>query len=258
MTDFRLEQDEILTQLITLSRESEFSTTHVPIGKQISENYYLIKASMTALWLDKTESPPVGISTNSPKIQLSTFDGDTLCWRSFRDTFVSLVHTNKQLSAVQKFHFLLSSVTGSAVCIVRSVPLSDCNYPIVWEALHSRFDNKRLLLKSHLETLFRFNPLNNESLNGLKNVLSTFQENVVGINALEVDDLSGYLLFYIASRALDFTAKRLFVFEYHDSTIPNLDMLLDFVKICCKVLKNVPSGRLLGTKSTEFEKKKTI
>lgn len=125
MTDFRLEQDDILNQLITLSRDSELASTHVPIGRKLFDNYYLIKASMTALGLDKSQIPATTNSINLPKIQLLTFDGDTLRWCSFRNTFASLVHNNPQLPAVQKFHYLIPSLISSAAFMVRSVPIPD-------------------------------------------------------------------------------------------------------------------------------------
>lgn len=142
--------------------------------------------------------------------------------------------------------------------IVKSVPISEVNNPIVWEVLNNRFDNKRLLLNVHLDTLFRFDPLTNESLNGLTSFASTFQENVAAIKALEIDDSSGYLFFYIASRGLDSATKILFEFEYHDTEIPSLEMLMSFVQIRCQVLQNAPSCGVSGTKftkCTEFEKK---
>jgi len=40
--------------------------------------------------------------------------------------------------------------------------------------------------------------------------------------------LEGFLLFCIASRVLDPTTKRLFVYEYHNVDTPTLDLLLKF------------------------------
>lgn len=77
----------------------------------------------------------------------------------FRDTFTSLVHDNSQLSLIQKFHYLLSAVSGSAAATVKSVPLTDANYPIVWQSLNDRFDNKRVLLSAHMDALFRISPI---------------------------------------------------------------------------------------------------
>lgn len=162
-----------------------------------------------------------------------------------------MIHTNAQLSAIQKFHYLLSSVSGSAASVVRSVLLTDANYAIVWDTLNERFDNKRLLLTAHMDSLFRFTPITNATLQNLNHFVSTFHENVAALNVLDVDDLAGFILFYIASHMLDSNTKRLFEFEYHDVAIPTLDMLLDFVKIRCNVLQNSSSVGIIGQKASE-------
>lgn len=243
ITDFRIYQDAILDQLIDLERDTEFSTTHAPVGKLALEQYYSIKVKSKELGLtNQNPLPPVTTSSvQLPKIQLPSFDGKILHWRSFRDTFISLVHENAQLSDIQKFHYLLSVVSGSAASVVRSVPLSEANYSIVWKTLNDRFDNKRVLLSAHLDILFRFSPLKVESLIDLRHFLTTFRENIAALKVLEVDDLAGFLLFYIASRVLDPATRQSFEFEYHDAEIPTFDMLAEFVQVRCQVLQNSTS-----------------
>ncbi|MGR0227451.1 DUF1759 domain-containing protein, partial [Klebsiella pneumoniae] len=40
-----------------------------------------------------------------PRIPIPTFSGDILKWTHFRDTFLSLVHGDHNLSNVEKFHY---------------------------------------------------------------------------------------------------------------------------------------------------------
>lgn len=42
LTDFRLDQDDILTQLVSLDQSETFVTKHGSIGKQILVQYYVI------------------------------------------------------------------------------------------------------------------------------------------------------------------------------------------------------------------------
>lgn len=173
------------------------------------------------------------------KIQLPTFDGDILKWCTFRDTFMALVHQNPQLSKIEKFHYLLSSVIGTATGLVRSLSLTEDNYKIVWDNLYIRYNNKRVLITAHLDVIFHFAPLAKESLPNLISFLATFQENVAAIRALEVDNLEGFLLFYIASRTLDPYTRRLFESECYNVYTPTLKLLLEFVQIKCQVLQNI-------------------
>ncbi|XP_050055781.1 LOW QUALITY PROTEIN: uncharacterized protein LOC126549715 [Aphis gossypii] len=239
ITDVRLYQDAILDQLIELDRDSEFPTVHNPVGKIALDHYYAIKAISVELGINNRNITPTPTTHNIqlPKIQLPSFDGQIIQWRSFRDTFTSLVHDNSQLSQIQKFHYLLSAVSGSAATTVKSVPLTDANYPIVWQSLNDRFDNKRVLLGAHMDALFRISPMKTESLGELKHFLTTFQENIC-IKALEIDDFPGFFMFYIASRVLDPVTRQAFEFEYHAADVPTFDMLADFVQIRCQVLQN--------------------
>jgi len=196
MSDFRIEQDDILTQLVDLDREVEFADSHAPVTRTVHEYYYSINAAFETLGLNKKEIQHPVRSTNSlPKIQLPSFNGDILQWRSFRDTFISLVHSDTLLPAITKFHYLLAAVSGSAASVVRSVPLIGANYVIVWDALLERYDNKRLLLNAHLDSMFHLTPINTATLSNLKQFVTTFQENFAAIKALEVNDLSGFVLF---------------------------------------------------------------
>ncbi|CAI6376006.1 unnamed protein product [Macrosiphum euphorbiae] len=244
ITDVRLYQDSILDGFIELDRDSEFITTHHPIGKLALEQYYTIKSICNEIGLTKQNpvSPPTTRNIQLPRIELPSFDGNILHWRAFRDTFVSLVHDNDQVPPIQKFHHLLSAVSGSAAATVKSVPLIEANYPIVWQNLNDRFDNKRVLLGAHMDTLFRVSPIKTESLVELNNFLTTFQENIAAINALEVDDFPGFFLFYLAARILDPVTRQAFEFEYHAAEVPTFDMLADFVRIRCQMLQNSSSA----------------
>lgn len=120
ITDVRLYQDYILDQLIELDRDSEFPITHQPIGKLALEQYYDIKSISAELGLNNRYpvSTPTTRSIQLPKIQLPSFDGNILNWRSFRDTFVSLVHDNDNVPLIQKFHHLLAAVSGPAAATI--------------------------------------------------------------------------------------------------------------------------------------------
>jgi len=242
--DLNVETDIILDQLIVLNRDSEYELQHLPIKNKFMKQYYSIIAITSTLGLNdraNTHHEPSSSQCQLPKIQLPIFDGDLLQWRSYRDTFSSLVHKNPKLSQIDKFHYLISSVTGSAASCVRGLPITEGNYSIVWNNLHTRYDNKRVLATAHLDSIFRFTPLQKESLSGLENFLSTFQANIASIKALSVDDFEGFLLFYVASRVLDSTTKRLFESAHHDVETPTIDMLLSFVQIRCSILHNSSS-----------------
>ncbi|CAI6364177.1 unnamed protein product [Macrosiphum euphorbiae] len=266
LTQFKAEQDSILDMLVQLQRVSEYHTTHAPIDIALSEQYYNILAVAEEIGLNVPLTvSPVTVSSQEcshiqlPKIELPHFDGDFLQWIAFRDTFKSLVHDNSQIKDIEKYHHLLSAVSGSAGAVVRSLPLSASNYVVAWKALLDRFDNPRLIMNSHLDKLFSFSTLRSSSLDDLKHFLDIFQENIAALRSFDVPDKEGFLLFYLASRVLDSSTKCLFESQRDNRTIPVIDELLTFVQTRCQVLQNsaVTSnwGSPVKNKPTSYTKK---
>jgi len=226
----------------------------------MSEFYYNIMAiADTVLDEPPTSSSTIVSNNNSssniqlPKIDLPKFDGTLFNWISFRDTFISLVHDNLNIGRLEKFHYLLICVSGSALTVVKAIPLSAANYDIVWMALIDRYDNQRLLATAHLEKLFSFRPISTESLSSLSAFVSTFQENISAIKVLGVNNLAGFMLFFIRSRALDPVTCNLFESTVSQDSIPVFDVLLKFLQQRCKVLENIRSSEKLVTHSTKIK-----
>lgn len=239
MSDFRLDQEDVMDQMVELWRIEEFIREHSVIETVVTDQYYFIQAVAGAVAGCKLDTViRSGSHINLPKIELPHFNGDIINWRSYHDTFTSLVHENSDLNSVERFHYLIASVSGAASTVVRSVPLTGPNYEVAWNALHDRFDSTRLILHAHLDKLFGFSPIKNESLTDLNNFLDVFKENTAAINALGVHDLSGFLLFYIASRVLDSSTKRLFEADRGTHDLPTLNDLLIFIQSRCKILQN--------------------
>lgn len=170
----------------------------MPVGTALSDQYYFVVAISDAMC-----GEPVLLSQSTasgsqdhyfiqlPKIDLPKYDGNLIKWSSFCDTFVSLVHGNRNVGNLERFHYLIICLSGSPLTVVKSIPLSADNYVIAWEALIERYDNQQLLATAHLEKLFAFRPINSESPSSLLAFVTVFQENIVAIKAHGV-----HIIFY--------------------------------------------------------------
>lgn len=78
--------------------------------------------------------------------------------------FRSLVHDNNMYSDVERFHYMLSYLSGPALTIVKTVQLTAEYFSIAWNALKYRYDNQCLLVTAHIEKLFTFAPLKRSPL----------------------------------------------------------------------------------------------
>ena len=165
---FQHQQDVIIDALIDLDRISEYGQADRPLITCMESIRLEIKtilasagpASAVPASVSEIKLSPSSFSVfvpqpaiTLPKIELPTFNGDLLEWRSYRDIFVSLVHNNILIGDAQRFHFLLSSLKGDALDSVKSIPLNADNYAIAWEAVSNRFDDKCLLTSVNLHKI---------------------------------------------------------------------------------------------------------
>ena len=84
-----------------------------------------------------------------PKLSLPYFSGDPLMWQTFWDSFNAAVHTNPNLTGVQKFNYLKAQLKGDAIRVVSGFPLTDVNYQHSITLLRERFGQPYKLINAH-------------------------------------------------------------------------------------------------------------
>lgn len=119
-----------------------------------------------------------------PTIKLPKFSGSYDTWLEFHDTFSSLIHDNDEIDEINKFHYLRSSLEGSAAIVIQSIEFSAQNYNVAWELLCERFDNKRLLIENHVTALFNIESISKESSTALKTIIDNVNKNIRALKTL--------------------------------------------------------------------------
>ncbi|XP_062538626.1 uncharacterized protein LOC134206899 [Armigeres subalbatus] len=89
-----------------------------------------------------------------PELRLPSFSGRLREWATFRDMFQSLIHRNRQLYDMDKFIYLRSSLVGEALQEVAALEMTSANNAIAWDLLQKRYENRKLIVKAHLDALF--------------------------------------------------------------------------------------------------------
>lgn len=251
--EFEQCQQNILTALVNLDRTDEFGTVDALVSDEMEEltgNIQMVSDNQQVK-STTTNTPikiPQSFQTLSKK-DLPKFDGNIVEWRSFRDTFQSLVHEQSFISNIERFHYLISCLSGAPLAIVEAIPLSADNYNIAWSSLNKYFENHRLLATGHVDKLFTFPTIKKESAASLSAFVDAFRKHVSVIKTLDIKDLADFLLFHIGTRVLDEKTRRLFENSLSMSEIPNLDMLLNFVAGRSEFLEHVNSNSNSNEKS---------
>ena len=130
-----------------------------------------------------------GGSTNikMPKYECSDFHGDPKKWIAFRDSF-SVAVAQKDLSDVEKFHYLRNYLKGEALRAIDGLAVTNENYSEAYEILEKRFGNKQMIVNSHMEELCSIIPVEDkDDTKGLRRLYDTVEVNLRSLRALKVD-----------------------------------------------------------------------
>lgn len=122
-----------------------------------------------------------------PTISIPSFSGEYTSWPSFKNSFDHLVATNQTLSNLQRLHFLKNSLTGDARKLIQHYDLAEANYQAAWDKLKQRYDNKNLLISSHLKNLIHHPAQIKESASHLRSLIDSVTDSLNGLRTLGVD-----------------------------------------------------------------------
>ncbi|KAG5879086.1 hypothetical protein JTB14_006354 [Gonioctena quinquepunctata] len=78
-----------------------------------------------------------------PDIHLPKFSGKFKDWLGFGDIYRSLIHDNRRLNNIQKFHHLRGALEGTAAASISNIKYTADNYKVAWTTITNMFDNKK-------------------------------------------------------------------------------------------------------------------
>ncbi|XP_076679541.1 uncharacterized protein LOC143374875 [Andrena cerasifolii] len=166
------------------------------------------------------------------KIALPTFAGDYQLWPSFRDLFISLIIKNSSLSAVDKLHYLKSSLSGEAARVIQNVTITANNFKRAWLAVSEQYDVPRLLIHAQLKALMSLPAMSSASARELKDLLHGTQDAVEALETLHlpVQHWSAWLVYLTAERLDAETRKDWETSLGTSKEHPTFQQLLDFLR----------------------------
>ena len=177
-----------------------------------------------------------------PKIDLPKFRGNYIEWVQFHDLFHALIHQNSSLTPAQKLQYLKLCLEGDASTLIENLSISDANYPIAFELIKNRFDNKRRIRQAHFKALFDQRVLKSESAQALRTLHDVTLRNVMALTV--IDENVQYwdsVLVYLISEKLDPESRTRWESESINEKNPKFSDLLKFINNRAQVLE-ISSG----------------
>lgn len=190
-----------------------------------------------------------------PRIQVPTFSGNILEWPTFNELYRALVHNNNQISDIEKFHYLLTSLSQEPLSIVKTLPLTAANYPIAFKSLTDRYDNKRVLAFTYWQNIHDAPKVLSNSAQSFRSLLNAFSENLAALKVLNLD-LWDFTLVNWLLQKLDTNTKRRYETEYCNLDLPTFQSLNDFLTKECKALESMSLGGAITQSASVSTNKK--
>ena len=122
-----------------------------------------------------------------PKLSIKRFNGDTTKWMTFWDSFDSAIHSNPDLSSVDKFNYLNSFLESNAAEAIAGLTLTAANYTEAVATLKKRFGNSQLIVNKHMEGLLALSTVTSHNdVKSLRRLYDSVEAHVRRLKALGV------------------------------------------------------------------------
>lgn len=258
------EIEEIISEddlVINLEYREEFESIYY---KLVAAAKCILKES------EPKESITVGadssVKVKLPQIKLPSFDGSFDQWLEFRNSYLTMIHTRKDLDPIHKFHYLRSSLSDTALRVINSLEFTAPNYAHAWELLENRFHNNRLLVHNHVKSLFTSPSLSKECPSQIRRLIDATLRNLRALQSLDEPTESwDTLIIYLVVSKLDYSTER--EWETHKGLLLSdsrkkagrlaLDDLLNFLRNRADMLDMIKSGNnksnMTSSQSSQFK-----
>ena len=118
---------------------------------------------------------------------MKKFNGDVTNWITFWDSFDSPIHSNNELSNVDKFNYLNSALERSAAETISGLTLTSANYEEAVDILKRRFGNKQQIISKHMDILINLDAVSSQhNLKGLRHLFDLVESHVRGLKSLGI------------------------------------------------------------------------
>jgi len=251
-------QIELLSDDATqeIEERNSFEMEYYSIRLQIKEIVNVQNSQTTTLISNQSVGlPHYSNRARLPPISLPTFDGNIQEWESFFDFFKAAVHNEDAYPPAQKFSYLRSSLVGAALDVIRAIPMTETNYDIALKRLKQRYENKIMIIQSHIRAILDCSQVESTSAGELQSLHSRVASHTAALEVLgqPVVQWDAWLVTIIL-RKLDHATAQEWQLRRKDTQLPTYKELEEFLASRCVVLESTEAFM----NKNELKKKSSI
>lgn len=179
-----------------------------------------------------TRSSSVTLSTPhaKPRLPKLSFRGDITNWTTFWDSYKSAIHTNSELTKIDKFNYLHSLLEGQAARAIKGLTLTEANYDSAVELLEQWFGRPQQIITAHMDELIKIPSCTSERPQQLRVVFDQITVHIRGFSTMGINSKQyrSLLIPMIMSKLL--SEMRLRVARETTDEVWKIDELMDVIK----------------------------
>ncbi|XP_059217672.1 uncharacterized protein LOC131994802 [Stomoxys calcitrans] len=197
--------------------------------------------------------------TRLPEIQLPKFGGAYADWPNFFSLFSTIVDSSAELSDLEKFHHLRSSLTGAALDTISSLELNERNYMEAVKLLKNRFDNKLLNFQTHIKAIFSLKAVEVSPAIGLRQLSDKFNSHLRAMQTIASrDQIADGLLVYLAATKMNRDSQIKWEESLAVNELPSWQSMSSFLEQRCRMLENLENSVVCAGSIQQNNKKQSF
>ncbi|XP_017471613.1 PREDICTED: uncharacterized protein LOC108362964 [Rhagoletis zephyria] len=178
-----------------------------------------------------------------PVLHIPKFSGNYTEWPDFFSMFNTVVHQDVDLTRIEKFQHLRSSLRDAALDTIRSLEISDQNYDKAIDLLKSRFDNKRLNFQAHIRDIVQLKRVEGDSVAKLRELSDNVNAHLRALQTMGTkEQIADCMLIQLVSQKLDVASRTKWEEEAPVNEIPTWSLMSKFLENRCQRLENVENA----------------
>ena len=235
LQDYKHELADINIKLLSL--ELEDTDPLVTLHARLEE--IVFRLSLRIKEIEASTAPPAPMphapdvkGVKLPKLEVPTFNGSILDWRSFWEQFTVAVHDNRKLFDTEKLVYLQQALKGgSAKGAIEGLSRSGDNYEEAIQCLKGRYNRPRLIHQAHVKSILDAPPLKDGTGKEIRKLHDTVMQHLRALKSMGYDPPGPFI-----TSTLELKLDQVTMFEWQKHSVkaedvPHYQDILDFLNL---------------------------
>ena len=185
--------------------------------------------------------------TKLPKLEVPTFHGDILQWKTYWEQFCVSIHDRSSLTKAEKLVYLQNSIKDkTAKGLIEGLTKSSEHYDEAVKCLLSRYDRPRVIHQAHVRRIIDAQPLKEGTGKEIRHLHDLVTQHHRALKALRHEPSKPFITSLLEMK-LD--ATTMFEWQRHSqehTDVPDYQILLDFLNLRAQAAKSASDKRRIG------------